>query len=132
MDPRAVPRHLGSTNALLGGHIDLVADASGWAPLVYGGRLRLLVIWSDKRSKNWPKLPTLEGGRIAMVSNRRSPGRPKGMNPKVVKSCTTRSRRAAKSRLHLETLTRLDQEPFYLTPPDYRAFASGRSPSRSN
>jgi tripartite-type tricarboxylate transporter receptor subunit TctC len=30
-------------NALLGGHIDAVADSSGWAQLVNAGRLRLLV-----------------------------------------------------------------------------------------
>ncbi|MET0924200.1 MAG: tripartite tricarboxylate transporter substrate binding protein, partial [Xanthobacteraceae bacterium] len=41
-----------STNALLGGHVNVVADASGWAPLVNSGKLRLLVIWSDKRSKS--------------------------------------------------------------------------------
>ncbi len=52
-----------STNALLGGHINAVADASGWAPLVESGQLRLLVIWTDKRSKSWPNVPTLEGSR---------------------------------------------------------------------
>jgi tripartite-type tricarboxylate transporter receptor subunit TctC len=113
-----------STNALLGGHIDLVADASGWAPLVNGGRLRLLVIWSDKRSKNWPNVPTLKEAGIAMVSN--SPfglAGPKGMDPKVVKILHDAFKKGSEEPAYLETLARLDQEPFYLNTADYRAFA---------
>ena len=73
-----------STNSLLGGHISAVADASGWAPLVNSGQLRLLAIWI-KRSKSWPDVPTLKESGVAMVSN--SPfglAGPKGMDPKVV------------------------------------------------
>jgi tripartite-type tricarboxylate transporter receptor subunit TctC len=73
-----------STNSLLGGHISAVADASGWAPLVNSGQLRLLAIWI-KRSKSWPNVPTLKESGVAMVSN--SPfglAGPKGMDPKVV------------------------------------------------
>jgi tripartite-type tricarboxylate transporter receptor subunit TctC len=113
-----------STNALLGGHIDLVADASGWAPLVNGGRLRLLVIWSDKRSKNWPNVPTLKEAGIAMVSN--SPfglAGPKGMDPKVVKILHDAFKKGSEEPAYLDTLTKLDQEPFYLNTADYRAFA---------
>ena len=113
-----------STNSLLGGHIDLVADASGWAPLVNGGRLRLLVIWSDQRSRNWPSVPTLKEAGIAMVSN--SPfglAGPKGMDPKVVKILHDAFKKGSEEPSYLETLTRLDQEPFYLNTADYRAFA---------
>jgi tripartite-type tricarboxylate transporter receptor subunit TctC len=113
-----------STNALLGGHIDLVADASGWAPLVNGGRLRLLVLWNDKRSKNWPNVPTLREAGVAMVSN--SPfglGGPKGMDPKVVKILHDAFKKGSEEPSYLETLTKLDQEPFYLNTADYRAFA---------
>ena len=113
-----------STNSLLGGHIDLVADASGWAPLVNGGKLRLLVIWSDKRSKSWPNVPTLKESGIAMVSN--SPfglGGPKGMDPKVVKILHDAFKKGSEEPAYLETLAKLDQEPFYLNTADYRAFA---------
>jgi tripartite-type tricarboxylate transporter receptor subunit TctC len=113
-----------STNALLGGHIDLVADASGWAPLVNAGQLRLLVIWSDKRSRSWPNVPTLKETGIAMVAN--SPfgiGGPKGMDPKVVKILHDAFKKGSEEPAYLDTLAKLDQEPFYLNTADYRAFA---------
>ena len=35
-----------TTTALLGGHIDAVADSTGWAPQVNDGKFRLLVSWA--------------------------------------------------------------------------------------
>ena len=52
-----------TTRAVLGGHIHAVADSSGWAQLVNAGQLRLLVTWGAVRTKNWPTVPTLQGGR---------------------------------------------------------------------
>ncbi len=87
MDARAVRRTSRSHHrAARRPHYSAVADASGWAPLVNDGQLRLLVIWSDKRSKTWPAVPTLKEAGIGLVSN--SPfglAGPKGMDPKVVK-----------------------------------------------
>jgi tripartite-type tricarboxylate transporter receptor subunit TctC len=113
-----------STNALLGGHISVVADASGWAPLVNNGQLRLLVIWSDKRSKSWPDAPTLKEAGVAMVSN--SPfglAGPKGMDPKIVKALHDAFKKGMEEPSYVEVMTRIDQEPFYLNTEDYRAFA---------
>jgi tripartite-type tricarboxylate transporter receptor subunit TctC len=112
-----------STNALLGGNISAVADASGWAPLVESGQLRLLVIWTDKRSKSWPSVPTLKESGIAMVSN--SPfglAGPKGMDPKVVKILHDAFKKGMEERSYLDTIAKIDQEPFYLNTEDYRAF----------
>ena len=112
-----------STNALLGGHINAVADASGWAPLVNSGQLRLLVIWTDKRSKSWPDVPTLKESGIAMVSN--SPfglAGPKGMDPKVVKILHDAFKKGMEEPAYVETIAKIDQEPFYLNTADYRAF----------
>jgi tripartite-type tricarboxylate transporter receptor subunit TctC len=113
-----------STNALLGGHISLVADASGWAPLVNSGGLRLLVIWSDKRSKNWPDAPTLKDAGIAMVSN--SPfglAGPKGMDPKIVKTLHDAFKKGMEEPSYVDATAKIDQEAFYLNTEDYRAFA---------
>ena len=113
-----------STNALLGGHINLVADASGWAPLVNSGKLRLLVIWSDKRSKTWPDAPTLKEAGVAMVSN--SPfglAGPKGMDPKVVKTLHDAFRKGMEEPSYVDVTAKIDQEAFYLNTEDYRAFA---------
>src|SRR5258705_332338 len=48
-----------ATTAVLGGHIHALADATGWAPQVNEGKLRLLVSWGASRTKNWPTVPTL-------------------------------------------------------------------------
>jgi len=112
-----------STNALLGGHISAVADASGWAPLVDSGQLRWLVIWTDKRSKSWPSVPTLKEAGIAMVSN--SPfglAGPKGMDAKVVKVLHDAFKKGMEERSYADTIAKIDQEPFYLNTEDYRAF----------
>ncbi len=114
-----------STNALLGGHINAVADASGWAPLVESGQLRLLVIWTEKRSKSWPNVPTLKEAGIAMVSN--SPyglAGPKGMDPKVVKILHDAFKKGMEKAAYVETVGKIDQEPFYLNTADYRAFVA--------
>jgi tripartite-type tricarboxylate transporter receptor subunit TctC len=58
-----------TTGALLGGHIDALADATGWSSLVNSGQLPLLVLWTTARSKNWPDVPTLREAGIDMVSN---------------------------------------------------------------
>jgi tripartite-type tricarboxylate transporter receptor subunit TctC len=48
-----------SSSALLGGHIQAIADAAGWAPYVNSGQFRLLVIFASTRAKSWPDVPTL-------------------------------------------------------------------------
>ncbi len=58
-----------ATNALLGGHINAIADSSGWAQLVNSGQFRLLVTWGAARTKNWPTAPTLRDIGIDIVSN---------------------------------------------------------------
>ena len=114
-----------STNALLGGHISAVADASGWAPLVNSGELRLLVIWTDKRAKTWPNVPTLKESGTSMVSN--SPfglAGPKGMDPKVVKILHDAFKKGMDDPAYQEVIAKIDQEQFYLNTADYRAFVT--------
>src|SRR5690606_7923132 len=43
----------GALQALMGGHVGLVADSSAWAPLVLQGRLRLLSTWGETRLKRF-------------------------------------------------------------------------------
>jgi tripartite-type tricarboxylate transporter receptor subunit TctC len=119
------------TNALLGGHIQVIADASGWAPLVNAGQLRLLVIWTENRSKNWPQVPTLKEAGVAMVSN--SPfglAGPKGMDPKVVKTLHDAFKKGLEDPSYAATLSKLDQEPFYLNTADYRAYVERLIPQQ--
>ena len=71
---------------LLGNQIEIVADASGWIPLVQSGQFRLLVVWGSNRMKLFPEVRTLKESGIDLVVN--SPYGicgPKGMDPAVVK-----------------------------------------------
>jgi tripartite-type tricarboxylate transporter receptor subunit TctC len=113
-----------SMNALLGGHIHVVADSTGWGPLVNTGKFRLLVTWGASRTKNWPDAPTLREVGIDMVSN--SPfgiAGPKGMDPAVVKVLHDAFKKGMEEPSHLEALAKLDQELVYLSSADYRAYA---------
>lgn len=114
-----------TTGALLGGHIDAVADATGWAQLVNSGQLRLLVLWTAARSKNWPDAPTLRETGIDLVSN--SPfgiAGPKGMDPAVVKILHDAFKKGAEDPSYLEATAKLDQEPAYMSTSDYRRYVA--------
>ena len=116
-----------TTGALLGGHVDAVADATGWASLVNTGQLRLLVLWTASRSKNWPDAPTLREAGIDMVSN--SPfgiAGPKGMDPAVVKVIHDAFKRGAEDPVYLDATAKLDQEPAYMSTDDYRRYAAAQ------
>jgi len=111
-------------NALLGGHIDAVADSSGWAQLVNAGKFRLLVTWGAERTRNWPNVPTLRDVGIDMVSN--SPfgiAGPKGMDPKIVKTLHDAFKKGLEEPSYAEAMAKLDQERFYLSSEDYQKFA---------
>lgn len=101
--------------ALLGGHIDVIADSTSWAPLVNSGDFRLLVIWNPTRSKNWPNAPTLQEEGVNLVLN--SPygvAGPKGMDPKVVKVLADAFAKGVREPSYLEALKKFDQELAYL------------------
>jgi tripartite-type tricarboxylate transporter receptor subunit TctC len=71
---------------LLGSQIDIIADASGWIPLVQSGQFRLLVVWGSNRMKLFPEVRTLKEAGIDLVVN--SPYGicgPRGMDPAVTK-----------------------------------------------
>jgi tripartite-type tricarboxylate transporter receptor subunit TctC len=72
--------------ALLGGHVNVAADSTGFAPYVDSGKMRLLVTFGEKRTKRWPQVPTLkELGYGIVVESPFGLAGPKGMDPKVVK-----------------------------------------------
>jgi tripartite-type tricarboxylate transporter receptor subunit TctC len=113
-----------SMNALLGGHIDVVSDSTGWAGSVDGGQARLLVTWGASRTKNWPNVPNLKESGIDLVSN--SPfgiGGPKGMDPAVVKILHDAFRKGMEEQSYKDSMAKLDQEAFYLETAAYHAYA---------
>jgi tripartite-type tricarboxylate transporter receptor subunit TctC len=48
-----------SSAALLGGHVDFISTSSGFIPLVEAGQLKLLAVYSSKRAKKFPDVPTV-------------------------------------------------------------------------
>src|ERR1700687_2986313 len=114
----------GTPARLRGGHIDAVADASGWGPLVNSGQLRLLVIWNAARSKNYPDVPTLRETGVDLVSN--SPfgiAGPKDMDPKIVKILHDAFKKGADDPSYIASMVKLDQEPAYMSSDAYRRYA---------
>jgi tripartite-type tricarboxylate transporter receptor subunit TctC len=112
--------------ALLGGHIDAVADSTGWAPHVQAGKVRLLVTWGENRTKRWPDVPTLKELGFGIVLN--SPyglAGPKGMDPKIVKALHDAFKKGAEDPIHLAALERYDQDLWYASTEDYARFARG-------
>ncbi len=107
--------------ALLGGEIDLASEASGWAPMVAAGKLRLLAVFTANRAKRFPEVPAVHELGIDVVVD--SPGGvigPKGMDPAVIKVLADAFRAAAQEPKHLEFLDNLDQPLLLLDGPAYR------------
>ena len=110
--------------ALLGGHVDMHSDSTGWAEQVNSGRLRLLNTWGAQRTKRWPNVPTLKELGYPIVSN--SPfgiAGPKGMDPAAVKALHDAFKKALEDPEFVKTLEKYDQEPYYLNSADYAALA---------
>ena len=110
--------------ALLGGHIDSVADSTGWAPHVSAGKVRLLVTWGENRTKRWPDVPTLKELGFGIVSN--SPyglAGPKGMDPRIVKVLHDAFKKGAEDPLHTAILEKYDQDLWYQSTEDYARYA---------
>jgi len=113
-----------SLTALLGGHIHVESNSTGWAGAVNAGDARLLVTWGAARTKNWPDVPTLKDIGIDMVSN--SPfgiAGPKGMDPAVVKVLHDAFKKGMDEPSYKDAMAKLDQEEYYLSTADYQAYA---------
>jgi len=110
--------------ALLGGHIDASADATGWAPHVQAGKMRLLVTWGAQRTRRWSSVPTLKELGYDIVST--SPygiAGPKGMDPRVAKALHDAFGRGMEDATHLQAMEKFDQDLLYMSGDDYAKFA---------
>ena len=107
-------------NAVIGGHVDVLASAVSYAPLVEAGKIRVLGILSANRLKRWPDLPTAkEQGFPVMASSSWGVGGPKGMDPKVVKLLHDTFRKAMDDPEFLKLMDQYDQVRSYLNTEDY-------------
>lgn len=110
--------------ALMGGHIMSVADASSWVPYVTSGKMRLLVVWTEKRVPRFPDVPTLREVGIDMVQT--SPwglAAPKGTPPEAIRRLHDGFKEAMAQKPFQDALANYDMELQYMDGTAYRQFA---------
>jgi tripartite-type tricarboxylate transporter receptor subunit TctC len=110
--------------AVLGGHVMAASDATGWAPHVESGRLRLLATYGSQRTRRWPQVPTLDELGYKTVSD--SPFGvcgPKGMDAAVVQTIHDAFRKTLDDPAVRASFDRYDQTVIYKNTADYTRFA---------
>ena len=106
--------------AVASGHVDVGVNSSGFAPHVDNGRLRLIAVFSEQRSKRWPQTPTLTelGFPLAATSPYGLAG-PRGMPPAIVRTLHDAFKTALFDPQHVAELDKYDQQPDYLGSAEY-------------
>jgi tripartite-type tricarboxylate transporter receptor subunit TctC len=110
--------------AILGGHTMAASDATGWAPHVASGKLRLLATYGSKRTKRWPEVPTLDELGYQTVSD--SPFGvcgPKGMDAALTRTLHDAFKKTLEDPAVLATLDKFDQTVLYMNTETYTKFA---------
>ncbi len=110
--------------ALMGGHVMVQVDSTGWAKQVDSGAQRLLATLGDKRTR-WGA-PTVKELGVDTVSN--SPFGlvgPKGMPREVVKVLHDAFKKSLDDPEYLKVLAQLDQPAWYMSSEDYARWAVG-------
>jgi len=119
-----VPFPGGSINALLGSHVDAVAEGSAWAPQVNAGELRLLVTFGDARTKSWPTVPTLKDFGIDIVANAAyGLAGSKGMDPTIGAILHDALKKGMAEAPFIATVEKFNQKIFYLGSDAFHVFA---------
>jgi tripartite-type tricarboxylate transporter receptor subunit TctC len=110
---------------LMGGQIDALADSSSWAPHVKAGKLRLLATWGEKRTQDFPDVPTLkEAGFDVVVDAPNGIGAPKGLDPAIEKRLREAFKVAAASPEFVSACDKIDAPLMYLDGPDYEKYVA--------
>ncbi len=112
-------------NSLLGGHIDAAAESTGFAPFVDAGKLRLLVLFTPKRLKRWPDVPTFAELGFDASDNSSLWGivGPARMPAPVVQTLQEGFRKAGADENYLRVLNMNAMEPGFLDASNYRQYA---------
>jgi tripartite-type tricarboxylate transporter receptor subunit TctC len=111
--------------AVLGGHVDLLADSSSWAPHVEAGKLKLLATWGEQRTARFKDTPTLkELGYNVVVDAPNGIGAPKGLDPAVTKKLRDAFRVAVASPEFKQVTDKIDAPVLYLDGPDYEKYVA--------
>ncbi|HMN83936.1 MAG TPA: tripartite tricarboxylate transporter substrate binding protein [Burkholderiaceae bacterium] len=110
---------------LLGGQIEALADSSSWAPHVKAGKLRLLATWGEKRTQEFPDVPTLkDSGYDVIVDAPNGVGAPRGLDAAIETKLREAFKAAAASAEFAAACGRIDAPLMYLDGPDYERYVA--------
>jgi tripartite-type tricarboxylate transporter receptor subunit TctC len=108
--------------AVAGGHTMMAAGGLSVKPMVDAGKVRLLNVWTAKRLKSVPELPTLlELGYPWVFDSPWGIAGPKGMDPKVVAKIHDAFKKAIEDEGVVAILERFEMVPNYKNSADYAA-----------
>ncbi len=109
--------------AVLGGHVDVLADSSSWAPHVEAGKLRLLATWGEQRTSRFKDVPTLrEAGLNVVVDAPNGIGAPKGLDEAITARLREAFRVAVASAEFKQACEKIDAPVLYQDGPDYEKY----------
>ncbi|SDB30119.1 tripartite tricarboxylate transporter substrate binding protein [Belnapia rosea] len=114
--------------AVASGEVMSVADSSAWAPLVDGGQLRLICVWTAERSPRFPEAPTLkELGYDMVVTSPYGLAGPRGMDPGIVRVLHDACKAALFDPANATVRAQFDMPLEYYDTEDYRSFIARRA-----
>ncbi|MES2188341.1 MAG: tripartite tricarboxylate transporter substrate binding protein [Pseudomonadota bacterium] len=109
--------------SVLGGHVDILADSSSWAPHVEAGKMRLLATWGEQRTPRFNSAPTLkELGYDVVVDAPNGVGAPKGLDPAVAARLRDAFHKATASPEFKAVCDRIDAPVMYLDAAGYEKY----------
>jgi tripartite-type tricarboxylate transporter receptor subunit TctC len=112
--------------AVIGGHVDALADSSSWAPQVKAGKMRLLATWGEQRTSEFKDSPTLkDAGYNVVVDAPNGVGAPKGLDASVSVKLREAFKVAVASAEFKTACDRIDAPVLYLDGPEYEAYVQG-------
>lgn len=107
--------------ALAGGHVMVAAGGASTKQLVDAGKARWLNVWTAKRQKSFPEVPTLqELGYPFVIDSPFGIAGPKGMDPKIVAKIHDAFKKAIEDPAVIATLERFEMVPNYKNSADYK------------
>lgn len=111
--------------SVLGGHVELLADSSSWAPHVEAGKMRLLATWGEQRTSRFKDVPTLkDAGYNVVVDAPNGIGAPKGMDAAITARLRQAFRVAVASPEFKQACDKIDAPVLYLDGSDYEKYVN--------
>ena len=107
--------------AVAGGHVMLGAGGASSKQIVDAGKARFLNVWTAKRQKSFPEVPTLqELGYPFVIDSPFGIAGPKGMDAKIVQKLHDAFKKAIEEAAVIDVLDRFEMVPNYKNSADYK------------